>query len=75
MSVYDWDYAPKFPHITPKGFEVMSTEMFMSDEELTEIDYFCDNAPAYMEDGDWEDPDSDGYGWERRALAGANGSF
>ena len=55
--------------MTPGGIEVTSYQSPATEEELLEID----RMSANQEDCDheqWEDPDSDGYGWERKALRG-----
>lgn len=55
-------------YVTPNGVEVFS-RVPMTADELLELDYDMANSPEYDEDY-YEDPDADGYGWERKALRG-----
>ena len=55
---------------TPRGDEYYAWEKASLQDELA-MEQFNDQPmdfPIY----DDEDPDADGYGWERRALAGVN---
>ena len=58
-----------FTVTTPKGHEVTVCDGVMpTAAELAVIDAYMDQDDA--EPDIWEDPDSDGYGWERKALRG-----
>lgn len=60
---------PNFIQTTPGGIQVsVFTDKPYTLEELIRIDEECDQD-CELQDC-WEDPDSDGYGWERKALAG-----
>ena len=72
-----------YRYTTPKGNEINSREP-MTQAELIEWDEMMDGYEKWLDDEgikseedyqDWmerqaEDQDSDGYGWERKALAG-----
>ena len=52
---------------TPKGYKVTSYGQAATAEDLLAMERFIDSTPETDYD---EDPDSDGYGWERAALRG-----
>jgi hypothetical protein len=55
-------------YTTPRGDEYYAWEKASLEAEL-EMEYYNDNAPEdFPIEDDYEDPDSDGYGWERQAL-------
>jgi len=53
-------------YTTPRGDEYYAWEKASLEAEL-EMEYYNDYAPEDFPIYD-EDPDSDGYGWERQAL-------
>ena len=55
--------------ITPRGDEYYAWQKASLEDELA-MEYYNDNAPEDFPILDDEDPDADGYGWERKALAG-----
>lgn len=58
-----------FTVTTPKGHEVTVCDGVMpTAAELSVIDDFIESDEPELDT--WEDPDSDGYGWERKALRG-----
>ena len=77
-----------YHYTTPKGYEVSSYEP-MTEAQLREWDEVMSGYDKWMDDRGieseedyqaWleqeaEDRESDGYGWERRALAGVARSF
>lgn len=77
-----------YHYITPKGYEVSSYEP-MTQAQLIEWDTVMAGYDKWLDDRgieseedyqDWleqqaEDYESDGYGWERKALTGVAGSF
>ena len=56
--------------LTPCGVEVTSFERPMTEQELVDLDEEKCEFAETMVDEDYEDPDADGYGWERKALRG-----
>ena len=69
------DRVQKMVEITmPDGLEFITANINASDEEIEaeaqQIHKFLATMPEEGIECDDEDPDSDGYGWERRALRG-----
>ena len=65
---------PNFTQYTPKGIEILVyKDKPYTPEELLLIEQECEQDYREQQDEDYqeyqEDPDADGYGWERRALA------
>ena len=56
---------------TPRGDEYYAWQKASLEAEL-EMEQYNDTAPEdFPIEDEYEDPDSDGYGWERRALRSA----
>jgi hypothetical protein len=62
------DIGMKF-FTTPRGDEYYAWQKASLEDELA-MEYYNDNAPEDFPIYDDEDQDADGYGWERKALAG-----
>jgi hypothetical protein len=52
---------------TPRGDEYYAFQKASLEEELA-MEEYNDIAEDFPIEDDYEDPDSDGYGWERQAL-------
>ena len=62
------DIGMKF-FTTPRGDEYYAWQKASLEDELA-MEHYNDTAPQDFPIYDDEDPDADGYGWERKALAG-----
>ena len=62
------DIGMKF-FTTPRGDEYYAWEKASLEAELA-MEEYNDIAEDFPTEDDYEDPDADGYGWERKALAG-----
>ena len=55
-------------YTTPRGDEYYAFQKASLEAEL-EMEHYNDTAPEdFPIEDEYEDPDSDGYGWERHAL-------